>query len=169
MAEPSWSIIEEFPNYLVNDRGEIFNRTLDRYMRIYPNTFGHMRITLTDEETGERYDRGVAKLVAEAFVEPPNHLCDRVMILDGRKDNLVAENLVWRPRWFVQKYVRQFVLLDSQPLHYRNLRIKNCETGKRYKSVIECAITEGLLFDDIWRSTWSHAEIFPHADTFEVA
>jgi hypothetical protein len=138
-------------------------------MRTYPNTHGHMRITLTDGDTGERYDRGVAKLVAEAFVEPPNALCNRVMILDGEKANLVAENLVWRPRWFVQKYVRQFVLLNRQPRHVKNLRIKNCATGKRYRNVVECAMGEGLLFEDIWRSTYSASKIFPHGDTFEVA
>lgn len=167
MDEPQWSIIEEFPNYLVNDQGEIFNRSLDRYMRTYPNTYGHMRITLTDEETGERSDRGVAKLVAEAFVEPPNELCNRVMILDGRLSNVMAVNLVWRPRYFVMRYARQLKRAEH-PVHYKNLRIKNCSTGKRYKNVIECGMTEGLLFDDVWRSTYTGANIFPYGDSFEV-
>jgi len=166
MSNPSWSRIPEFPNYIINDRGEIFNLSADQYMRVYPNTYGHMRITLTNVETGKRYDRGVAKLVAEAFVEPPNDLCTRVMILDGQLFHVSAQNLVWRPMWFVMRYSRQ--LKRDHPAHYSNLRIKNVETGKRYDNIIECAMAEGLLFDDVWRSTFSGAKIFPYGDTFEI-
>jgi hypothetical protein len=42
------------------------------------------------------------------------------------------------------------------------------DTGVVYNSVIEAGMTEGLLFDDIWRSTYSGARIFPFGMEYEV-
>lgn len=166
VIEEQWVVIEEFPTYSVSSQGRVYNSRLDRFMRTNPNNFGHMKITLTDEETGERYDRSLAKLVAEAFCMVPNSLCDQIVVLDGDFTNIVAQNLVWRPSSFAYKYTRQ--LKEQQPIHYHNLRVRNINTGVEYESVIDAGIREGLLFDDIWRSTYSLAQIFPHGFVFEI-
>lgn len=165
-VEEEWGIIPEFPNYMISSKGRIYNRRYDLEMRVSKNNFGHLKITLTDEETGERYDRSVVKLVAETFCEPPNSLCDRIVVLDGDLTHAFAENLVWRPRSFAWQYSRQ--LKEDQPRHYHNLRIMNKQTGVRYSSVIQTGMTEGLLFDDIWRSTYTGDVVFPHSYSYEV-
>lgn len=166
MAEERWKTIPDFPNYSVSDLGNIWNNKFEHPMQVSKNNYGHLKITLTNPFTGERKDRSVAKLVAEAFVSPPNRLCDRVVVLDGRLDNVAAENLMWRPRYFAWKYIHQ--LKQKQPLHYNNLPVKNLDTKAVYPTIVVCGMTEGLLFDDIWRSTYTQARIFPHGHVYAI-
>lgn len=161
-----WAVIEEFPTYSISSLGRVYNHKYDIFMRTNPNNHGHIKITLTDEDTGERYDRSVPKLVAKAFVEPPNALCDQIVILDGDFTNIVASNLVWRPSGFAYRYTRQ--LKEQQPVHFHNLPILNVTTRDRYASVIHAGMAEGLLFEHVWRSTYSQLEVFPQGYIFEV-
>lgn len=160
-----WKELSEFPNYEVNPLGEIYNRRTRSLMRINPTNHGHMKITLTAED-GSRYDRSVAMLVADAFVRPPNFMCDYLIVLDGDQANVRADNLAWRPRGFAWKYTRQLKL--NQPLFYRNLQVLNTVSGVEYSCVVDAGMTEGLLFEDIWRSTHTGAFIFPTGSAFEV-
>lgn len=163
-----WETIPEFPTYSISNVGRVWNHKFDREMKINPNNFGLMKITLTDDETGERYDRSVAKLVAEAFVKKPNTRCDHVIFLDGDFSNLVHTNLAWRPRAFTWRYTHQLKEIDHQPNHYYNLEVQNLATGVIYENIIAAGKAEGLLFDDIWRSTYTKAPIFPNIHIFEV-
>lgn len=166
MEEEIWKIIPEFPNYQISNKGRVYNLRFDHLMRTSYTPFGHMKITLKASGSNVRFTRSVAQLVAEAFVDRPNILCDQVMILDGDFSNVVAENLAWRPRWFVWKYTRQ--LKERQPIYYQNLPVCNVRTGTVYNSVVEAGITEGLLFRDIWVSTHTGNFVFPNASIFEV-
>lgn len=162
----AWKPIPNFSNYLVNVDGEIFSTLQNRFMKSSTTLMGHRKITLVADWDGERYTRSVAQIVAEAFVDPPNFLCDQVILLDGDFMNLKADNLAWRPRWFAWKYARQLKI--QQPVHYHNLRVINLTTGRQYASIVEAGITEGLLFHDIWRSTYTGTAIFPNKAIFEV-
>lgn len=165
MAVSQWVPIPEFPNYEINEFGEIYNRRIQAPMRTSFTNHGHEKITLTASD-GTRHTRSVAHMVAEAFVEPPNVLCDQVVLLDGDLSNVAASNLVWRPRWFAWKYVRQ--LKTPQPLHYRNLHVANVTANVEYISIIQAGMTEGLLFADIWRSTYTGSKVFPYGSVFEI-
>lgn len=165
-TQEQWRPIEEFPTYSISDQGNVHNHRYDRPMRTNPNNYGHMKVTLTDEETGERYDRSIVKLVAEAFCKPPSRACNRIAALDGDIHNTRAENLVWRTGRYAWKYSRQ--LKEEQPTHYKNLKVQNTTTGAIYENIIEAGMTEGLLFDEIWRSTYTGEEIFPFGHIFEV-
>lgn len=163
--EEQWQPILEFPTYSISNQGRVFNHRTNRVMRTSRNNFGHMKISLVDEY-GYRRDQSVAKLVAEAFVDAPNLLCDQVVVLDGDFTNLFAENLAWRPKWFAWRFTRQ--LKVKQPNHYYNLPVFNLETGETYDSIVEAGMREGLLFDDIWRSTYSGSPCFPQSYVFTV-
>lgn len=157
--------IKEFPIYEITDGGEIYNTRTRQYMRTSQTTFGHVKITLTDFD-GSRHTRSVALMVAEAFVQPPNFMCDTLIILDGNFLNLHADNLAWRPYGFAWKYTHQ--LKSHQPDYYYNLPVRNLITGAEYESILVAGITEGLLFDDIWESTYRGTETFPEGSVFEV-
>lgn len=161
-----WQNIPEFPNYDISSLGRVYNRKHDSMMSVSYTNHGHAKITLTCEWSGERFTRSVALLVAEAFVEAPNLLCDQITLLDGDLTNLCAENIVWRPQWFAWKYTRQ--LKAEQPLHYRNLVVYNIVFEEEYESILVAGMTEGLLFDDIWRSTYTGAALFPTGSVFEI-
>ena len=163
--EERWRVVEEIPNYDVSDRGNVYNTKTNRMMRISTTSFGHAKINLT-AENGQQFTRSVAQLVAVAFVEPPTGRCDQVVVLDGDFTNLSAENLVWRPTWYAYQYTRQ--LKTQQFAHYCNLPIRNVSTGVVYPSVVAAGMAEGLLFTDVWRSTYTGDTIFPNWSLFEV-
>ena len=163
--QEQWSELVEFPNYLISDLGRIYNRRRDQYMRTSLTRENHVKITLADEH-GVRHTRSVSRLVAEAFIEPPTTACDQVVILDGDYTNVRAQNLVWRPRWFAWKYSVQ--LKEYQPKHYKTLHVRNITEGIEYGCIIDAGIAEGLLFSEIWRSTYSGDAIFPHWSVFEI-
>jgi hypothetical protein len=163
--EERWKTILEFPRYEISNRGNIYNNYQKQFMQISQNNFGNMKITLTDYD-GARHTRSVAQLVAEAFVSPPNELCDRLIVLDGDVSNVSAENLAWRPRWFAQKYSRQLKI--TQPIHYHNLAVLDCMTGVEYDSIVDAGIAEGLLFEQIWQSTYRGNSVYPTGSVFEI-
>jgi hypothetical protein len=134
-------------------------------MKVSFTNHGHAKITLTDY-WHQRHTRSVAQMVAEAFVMPPNELSVQVVILDGNFKNVRAENLVWRPRWYAWKYTRQLKM--EQPLHYKNLRVVNIVKDQAYENIIVAGMTEGLLFEDIWRSTYTGDRIYPEGSIFEI-
>jgi hypothetical protein len=161
----TWREIEGFSSYEVSDLGNVFNVRRNTPMRTSINNHGHVKISLM-ADNGERRTVMVKDLVADAFVEPPNHRCDHVVVLDGDMLNVAADNLTWRTKGFTWKYIRQ--LRTEQPLQYKNLPIFNVRTGDRYNSIIAAGTHLGLLFDDIWRSTYTGAKLFPYGDSFEV-
>jgi hypothetical protein len=164
-VESQWRTISEFPTYSIDQFGQIYNTKTERLMSLSHTIYGHKKITLTAYD-GTRHTRSVALLVAVAFVEPPNALCDNVMVLDGNLSNVAASNLVWRPRWFVWKYSRQLKI--EQPIHYRNLHVANIDENVEYRSIIHAGMVEGLLFNDIWRSTYMGSKVFPYEHVFEI-
>lgn len=164
--EEVWKNIPNFSNYDVSTFGRIYNRVQDKIMRTSRTTHGHVKITLmTDGRV--RYTRSVGVLVAEAFVKPPNSMCESLIILDGNLSNVEASNLAWRPRGFAWKYANQ--LKVPQHLYYQNLPIVNVVQNVQYKSIIDAGMNEGLLFDDIWESTYTSRRVYPTGAVFEVA
>lgn len=166
MIEEVWKEIPEFSDYQISNLGRIFNGRRNTYMRTSMTKQGHVKITLRSDWSSERFTRSVAQLVAEAFVRPPNVLCDHVVVLDGDHTNLAAHNLVWRPRSVAWQYTRQ--LRVPQPLHYRNLHVTNMTDNVEYESIIQAGMMEGLLFDDIWRSTYMGTYVYPTDALFEI-
>lgn len=166
-----WSPIQGFSNYEISNFGNVMNLRTGRLMRTSLNNHGHVKINLLydiPDNSGQypRLTRSVAQLVAEAFVRPPSPLCDAVVVLDGNFTNLSASNLVWRTPRFAWKYTRQ--LKERQPIYYRNLPIVDVTTDKVYNSIVEAGIKEGLLFEDIWNSTWSGNNVYPTGAIFRV-
>lgn len=165
MSSEEWVVIEDFPNYAVSDQGDIYNMKIDQVMSISYTNYGHTKITLTDLH-GDRFTRSVAQLVAEAFVEAPNSLCNAIILLDGDLTHVAAENIAWRPQWFAWKYTRQ--LKEEQPVHYKNLYVRNAVTNEMHTSIVDAGVAEGLLFADIWESTYTGKACFPTGSVFEI-
>jgi hypothetical protein len=161
-----WEVIPEFPTYSISSLGRVYNQRRDVMMKTSHTLDGNLKISLSHDTGFSRSTRSVALLVAEAFVARPDNLCDQVVILDGNFDNVAAYNLVWRPRWFAWKYARQ--LKTRQPIHYHNLVVRNLSTGYEHGSIVLAGKMEGLLFSDIWRSTYSGMYVYPLGFQYEV-
>lgn len=159
-----WAEIEGFPRYMISTEGRIFNKATNRYLRSSANNYGHPKISLLTD-TG-RHTRSVAFIVAKAFLRQPNIMCDRIIYLNGDLTDFRAENLAWRPRWFGWKYSRQLKL--EQPAYYRNLSVVNMSTNIRYENIIEAGMSEGLLYEQIWHSTYTQMPVFPNGTVWVV-
>lgn len=164
--EELWKNIPDFSNYDVSNLGRIYNRQSDTIMRTSLTNHGHVKISLVSEWDKRRYTRSVGLLVAEAFVRRPNAMCDSLIELDGNLSNVSASNLAWRPKGFAWSYAHQ--LKVKQPIYFNNLPVCNITDGVEYKSIIDAGMNEGLLFQDIWESTYSGRRVYPTGCVFEV-
>ena len=154
-----WRISMEFPSYEVSNYGTIRRISDGLVMSQSKLQSGDLKVTLTTPMGGRR-TRLVKRIVADSFVRYENRINDTTVIqLDNSKDNCCAWNLMWRPRWFAWKYAAQFNL--DIPDHVLTVPIKNTRTGEVYRSILSCAMTEGMLMEDILRSAETWAIVYP--------
>lgn len=149
---PDWRTLEEFPDYSVNQFGEIANAKTGMPRKTSINQQGIVKISLYIGR--ELITRSVAVLVADAFCEGKTDLFNTPIHLDGDRENCRADNLMWRPRWFAVQYHRQF---ESDVFHQMDVHIVDVETGKEYYSVKDACIDQGLYYNDVYRS-YVHGE-----------
>lgn len=158
-----WVTIEEFPNYLLSNTGDVVNKNSGRWMSQSQTKQGVVKIGLV---RGDRqFTRSVGVMVAEAFVFGKSDLCNTPIHLDGDRTNNRADNLAWRPRWFAWEYAHQFSSVDENA-HLGPIR--DLESGRRYLDVYEAAIINGLLFKDIRKSLVMGEPTFPTLQHFEM-
>lgn len=159
-----WITLEEFPRYAVDKNGNILHIARDRIMKPSVNNHGHVKISLLNERG--RFDRSVARLVAENFCTPPDSKSTAVVQLNGAKIDCRSINLVWRTPSIAWRYLAQ--LQSTPPMYYLNLPIIDVSTGIAYTNVVSAGLTNGVLFDDIWRSTYTGDPVYPVGSTFVV-
>lgn len=140
-----WRSIPEFPGYDASNEGQIYNERIGRILKQTMNPQGQLVIGL--EKDGTRRTRAVARLIGKVWVENRfGRIFDTIMHLDGDKKNCVADNLVWRPRWFAIQYHRQF---ESPPLTWGGRSIELIQTGEVFDSARPFSIKYGILEADI--------------------
>lgn len=156
-----WSSIEEFSTYSVSDLGRVRNDSTKRIMTNTELPSGHQYAALSIGG-GFQKRRAVSKLVANAFVHNPEPDTYNTPIhLDGRLQNSMAVNLLWRPRWFANSYTRQFrVDYDKFP------PIEDLRTGEIYIDVWDLIMRRGLLLREIVQSIQYNTHVFPTKDRF---
>lgn len=166
MEEERWAQLEEFPNYQVSSFGRVLRTGAAAPMSIHTTQHGHAKLNLYDEN-GDRYTRSVAKLVAAAFCSRPYPDCDTVIVKNMDYMDLRAENLAWRTEGYAWKYANQF---KQQPfVHYLNLRVTDTTKKVEYKNIVEAAIDNGLLFEEIWVATYTGNAAYPSMSRFVIS
>lgn len=89
----NWRVVEKFPNYSVSDCGMVKNNTTGRVLKNQRNTDGYFVVSLPTEK-GFRTFR-VHRLVADAFLPPPNEGQTEVAHNDGTTTRNDVANLRW--------------------------------------------------------------------------
>lgn len=157
MLDEVWFPIAEFPQYEVSSYGQIRNTNTDRILRQSRTTQGALKVGLWDGY--QQQTRSVKVLVAEAFVRGYSDRFDTPIHLDGDQDNVVADNLAWRPRWFAWKYSKQFPAIYQYagigPLVER-------KSGVVYEDIVEACIKNGILHRELLISLTNKTPIFPN-------
>lgn len=170
MDNEQWVHIKEYPTYLISNQGRIYNTRTESVMAVSRTLQGDHKVTLSS--SGDRTTRSVRVLVAEAFIPRPfsgpsfhkSAIPDTVIVLDNNQDNVASYNLAWRPRWFAHKYARQFK--QEHPSTYFNQPIQNLTSKATYNSIVDAAIREGLLFNDVFKSASTGISVCPGNSTF---
>lgn len=154
-------ILEDFPDYMVSNYGRVVNRSRNRVMTLSPTAYGEHTVGLV--KNFRQYRRSVKVLVARAFVQGETPIFDTPILLDGDRDNLHADNIAWRPRWFALMYMRQF---DQEESWWFAGPVGDTITDTAYENVIEAAIGTGSLVKDIRTSLMNHTRVFPEGGLF---
>jgi NUMOD4 motif len=153
--------IPGFENYDITNYGDIINVHTNRVMKRSPTLLGEMTVGLVRD--GYQYRRSVKVLVARAFVKGETELFDTPILLDGNRNNIRADNIMWRPRWFAWKYTHQFHELEDW---YYLGPVIELLSFKEYDSCIHAAISNGVLCVDVRKSIYNEAPVWPTGQHF---
>lgn len=133
-----WRDVRGFPDYAINEYGEIMNEWSGRVLHARPNNQGFMMVNLIRNKKSST--RSVAMLVAEAFLDSPrNEAYNSIIHLNGDRSDCRAINLMWRPRWFSIRYHKMFEELPTR------VSVWIPETGETFSSLRELCTTYGLI------------------------
>lgn len=136
-----WNEIEDFPGYEVSDTGRVRNRS-GHILATGLNGHGTLQVIMFRD--GRNHARGVAKLVATYFLDPPPWDQKYAVIqVDGDHRNCSADNLEWKPYWFANRRTRQ----ANQTVPRDSRRVHCVNTGVVYENALECAKEIGGLED----------------------
>lgn len=150
-----WREIDGFPDYSVNEYGEILNNRRNIILRPRVNKQGFLMVGLCREK--KQFTKSVAYIVGETFLPPKrNHLQNSIIHLNGDREDCRASNLMWRPRWFSIRYHQMF---DDLPFR---VRVRIQETGERFASLREFCTTYGCIERHAFHDMNNGERVYPY-------
>lgn len=158
-----WSNVLGFLGYSVSNMGRVRNESTGRILTVLRNGDGTCYVGLTKGRKQLR--RSLALLVATAFVPKVSGRVefDRPLHLDGDQTNNRADNLVWRPHWFMVQYYRQIktgkIGSDIPVMETRKIEI--------FPNSYEAALAYGLLESQIIASLTTGTFVYPTFQHFK--
>lgn len=126
--EEVWVEVEGYPNYAVNNRGEVLSLNNDKLLAMRPNDQGYLRVALSRE--GEVRDFYVHQLVAQAFIGGFT-LGEQLIHVNGDIQDNTPANLHQR------KYIREASALRRKLIpdeRYTGRRVRIKETGEVFRN-----------------------------------
>jgi len=160
--EEMWIQLESFPNYSISSEGRIRNDERDTLVLPSRTRQGGLKVGLVNN--GVQHTRSLKVLVAQTFVDGQTEIFATPIQLDGDQENVRADNIVWRPRWFAWKYTRQFEKIDDYigvgPLSER-------KSGLVYQDIVEASLSNGVLFDAVNLALVNKIPVFPTWQMFD--
>jgi hypothetical protein len=145
-----WHEIEELPHYHISSHGRVKHVERNEVRKLSVNEKGFPVVLLSSKTSATRYLRQVNKLVAQAFLPPPQFSNETaVWHIDGNLLNCRADNLRWEMRARVLEWNEMHRNLTPR---FTTPRVKNNRTGIVYENAFECGMAEGMLESAIvWR------------------
>ena len=87
-----WKDCPHSPNYLISNRGRVFDLTTHRIVKIWQNNEGYQLVQLRNNTNR---NEKIHRLVALAFIPNPQGYC-KVEHKNGIKNDNRVSNLEWR-------------------------------------------------------------------------
>lgn len=88
----NWKQIVDFPRYCISDAGDVYSTIKNKKLQPNHHRDGYLIATLYRDN--KQFKKKIHRLVAEAFIQNPNHL-DTVDHIDSDKTNNHVSNLQW--------------------------------------------------------------------------
>lgn len=156
-----WIQVKEFERYSVSETGLVRHDEHDRVLTRFRNQLGFVYVCLYQNH--RQVKRGVARLVADQFLEPHHWPAfDTPINLDGDRFNNEVYNLMWRPRWFAIQYHRQF----DEPLR-SDKAVVEVNTGAYFADALAAAACYGLLAHKVINDTIRGEPVWPTLNKFQ--
>ena len=138
-------MIKEIPEfngfYFVSDDGCVFNKDMKELQHPQNPRTGYCQVFLRkNKKLTSRY---LHRLVAEAFIPNPDHLCE-VNHIDGNKTNNTAQNLEWTTRSRNIKHAYETGLRKTTSV---SAFLLSGEFVKTFRSVKEAATFCGVSYN----------------------
>lgn len=156
--EEVWVPVEGFDKYLISNHGQVkhVDRVSSRTSSV--NNRGFPVITLYRDNDPSRYLRQINKLVADAFLPPPDHHDETsVWHMDGNLLNCYISNLKWDTRARVTEWNRMH---REGTASYSTPPVRNNVTGAVYDNAFDCGMNEGKLESTVIWLIEGNAELF---------
>jgi len=164
--EEEWRTIESFPHYEVSNTGYV--RRIGESKNLSPKMAKGGAWFVKISRGGGAFSKSVKTLVAEAFVPKPEDYAgtfDTPVQLTINTNEIRADKIVWRPRWFAVKF-RRDLNPNTQP-HYSHVPVVNRNTGVQHASILTASLHDGVLMEEVYRSCLEGRKVFPHAHRYE--
>lgn len=158
-----WKLIKECPAYSVSSAGRVRNDHTGRFLRVKVNHYGVAGVGLM--KAGRQVHRGLALLVANAFLQRNAGPFDTPINLNGDRLDCHVENLAWRPRWHAVLYNRQFHERYPHPII---TPIRNLMTGDEFENSWVAVTHYGVLEKDLVLSILNRTYCWPIYQEFEL-
>lgn len=159
--------IDGFPEYQIGEYGtlaSIYGRVITPTI----NRGGVAKVNMSKD--GRVYTRGLALLVALAFVDPPAgypaDVFNTPINLNGDRTDCRAENLLWRPRWHAIQFHRQF--FNDYFFRKFDIPVLELKTNVVYENFHDPCTEYGLLYHDIAKSWVEEVYTFPTGHQFRL-
>lgn len=159
-----WVPVEDFPGYSVSPLGHVRKDSTGRILQPRINQYGVPYVGMMRDY--RQHIRSLPRLVATAFLPPPNQIFDTPINLDGDRTNCAVNNLMWRPRWYARYYARQFKDRYGNPIE---APIRAVDTGEVFDNSLAAGCRYGILEEEIVLSLLNRTPAWPTYQTFELA
>lgn len=158
-----YNTIPSAPDYEIDQYGNLRNRRTGTEINARMNAQGFLMSNL---KVDDKYKtRSIALLVAEAHLDEDERspAFDSVIHLDGDRTNCSIDNLMWRPRWFVIRYHKQF---NYPPIRSHVYLV---DTDEYFMDLREPSMKYGILERDIQTSLVNGNPVWPVSYEFRYA
>jgi hypothetical protein len=158
----NWGNIKGFQGYSVSDLGRVRRDDNGRILTILRNPHGTCYVGMTIGKKQHR--RSLPQLVGNTFVPKPagREGFDRLIHRDNDQSNNRADNLEWRPHWFMVKYLLQ----ATRGPEGSDIPVVEIKHQEIYPNTWEAALAFGLLERDVISSILNRTFTWPTFQEF---
>lgn len=157
-----WQVVGGFHGYSVSNLGQVRNDDSGRVLTVLRNQHGTCYVGMV--KGTKQHRRSLSQIVGEAFV--PNTSgredFDKLIHRDNDRSNNRADNLMWRPHWFLVKYLNQ-AKRGSEGSDFPVIEIR---TQELYPTTWDAALAFGLLERDLISSILNRTFVWPTFQEF---